>query len=74
MLIKCYSIAEDSATLYARELNNKELVKMGIDATKCEELLSEATISTLLSNNAYALLPRIHFSIKYIHNDVANAI
>ena len=51
VLVKCYEVHVDSSTLYSKIIKPSKLLKMGIDVTKCEEILSEKTITSLLSTN-----------------------
>jgi len=51
VLLKGYDVPEDSSILYATELEKKQLKKMGVDVCKCEQVISEETLSHLLSRD-----------------------
>jgi hypothetical protein len=51
MLLKGYDVPEDSSILYATELEKKQLKKLDVDVFKCEQVISEETLSHLLSRD-----------------------
>ena len=48
--MKGYDVDEDSALLYANELSSLQLQHLGVDTSKCEEIISPETLTSLLKN------------------------